>query len=176
MYFISTLAFCKFVLRIKIMNTVHNTWAKALVALATVMLSACTISTPYKSMPAMDKLPATQPVIVVVTYANVGTDRGRFYENVWLVADSMDRQPGLLGYSLRRELFGHQAWTMTAWQDQQSIASFASSGIHQQAIDTSYASLNAVRFARFETTLDELPLDWDTALELLETSASDYGS
>ena len=144
-------------------------------------LGGCAIATPFRG-PGYDAdagVAADRPetVVVVLTEAvlrDEGADRSAFWDNVGKVEDSLAAQPGFIGYSLRRELLGDRAWTMTAWRDEASVAAFVQSPVHQTAIAEGLGALQATGFARIEVKRDELPLDWERAVEILAASERRY--
>ena len=142
--------------------------------------TGCAISTPVQG-PGFDRgqgaiaLDADDRVIVALTHATLGDRRRTFDDQVDRVADSLPSQDGLIGYSLRKELFGDEAWTMTVWRDEASLQAFVRSSVHQQAIRNSAAELTAAKFARFEVPVSSLPLSWEQALDYLAAQQADYG-
>ncbi len=91
-------------------------------------LAGCAIATPYKTTDSGAALPKDAPTVVAVTLAVVSDDRAArkvFWENVWRIERALPEQPGLLGYSLRQELLGNKAWTMTAWRSEEDLRRFA---------------------------------------------------
>ena len=144
------------------------------------LLGGCTISTPFKG-PGFDRASGVtdsdrdQTVIVALTHAVLGDSRRHFDQGVDRVVASLDQQPGLIGYSLRKELFGNEAWTLTVWRDTASLEAFVRSGAHRQAMQTGSAELAAASFRRVEVPAAEIPIDWGTALEYLAEPQKSYG-
>ncbi len=145
-------------------------------------LTNCKISTPFRA-PEID--PSGQAVgapddrvVVGVTHVVVGKDGRRaktFWSNVWKVKGSLEARPGFLGASLRRQLFGNQAWTMTVWEDHQSLDAFVRHAVHRSAMKEGMPALVKARFARIEVARDEIPISWKRAERLLETEGWEYG-
>jgi heme-degrading monooxygenase HmoA len=140
-------------------------------------LAGCAIATPYKTTDAGAALPKNAPTVVAVTLAVVSDDRAArkvFWENVWRIERALPEQPGLLGYSLRQELLGNKAWTMTAWRSEEDLRRFVASPLHRQAIDATPPALVDSRFVRVARTNGQLPLRWDEALEELSRGRQGY--
>ena len=156
-----------------------NRFRIGVLASAFALLGGCTISTPFKG-PGYDRGQGVtgnsggDTVVVALTHAMLGEQRRNFDRGVERVVDSLAQQPGLIGYSLRRELFGNEAWTMTVWRDEASLDAFVRSSAHQQAIREGAGDLAGANFRRFELPAAELPIDWDTALAYLATSQRSY--
>ncbi len=142
-------------------------------------LAACTVSNGFKG-PGYDPTlgvtaPGAGPVVVAVTEATLKPGaRAAFIRHVRRVEADMDRQPGLVGYSLRTELLGRRAWTLTVWQDEESLRAFARSPAHRAAVREQRAALDGMLFARASLGRDKVPLGWREALEILERDGYAY--
>lgn len=136
------------------------------------VLGGCQVATPWRQT--AEPTPATSELIVVVTAAALdGADReasARFWDGVWRVERSLGRQPGLVGYSLRRELLGDRAWTLTAWESEQALTLFMLSAEHGEAMRTGRGALRQVRTLRYTLPRDAAPPRWDDALARLATA------
>ncbi len=150
---------------------------RTLAAVLAGALAGCAIATPYKTTDAGAALPKDAPTVVAVTLAVVSDNpaaRKVFWENVWRIERALPEQPGLLGYSLRQELLGNKAWTMTAWRSEEDLRRFVASPLHRQAIDATPPALVDARFVRVARTNGQLPLRWDEALEELSKGRQRY--
>ncbi|MEM7023415.1 MAG: hypothetical protein AAF637_12605 [Pseudomonadota bacterium] len=117
-------------------------------------------------------------VVVALTKAVLredGVGRSDFWTNVFVVSDSLAGRPGFVGSSLRTEVFGKNAWTMTVWTDEASLDDFVYGEVHQTAIREGFGALQAVRFARLAVGRDAIPISWSRALEILENEGRSYG-
>ncbi len=138
-------------------------------------LSACAISTPFQ-WPGFDAKKgvtianAGTEVIAVITHVVVDPqkDRAAFDDHTLRVANNMAGEPGLIGYSVRKELLGNEAWTVSIWVDEASISRFVSTPRHRTAMREGSSAMAAVRFRRFKVAATELPLNWDRILQVLE--------
>jgi quinol monooxygenase YgiN len=92
------------------------------------------------------------------------------------VLEALPRQPGLVGYSIRREIAGDRVWTLTAWRNEQARAAFVGSPIHAEAMARALPTLRATRFARVERAPGEGPPTWSEALRWLEESGREYSN
>ena len=119
----------------------------------------------------------TERVIVSLTMAEYKPgwkSRRVFWRNVGQVEKSLADRPGLVGYSMRRQIIGNQAWTMTVWEDESSLRDFVSSPAHQDAMRQALPILEDVAFARVELSANEIPMTWEQAEQLLETRGGRY--
>jgi len=142
-------------------------------------LSSCTISTPFRYVDEAenDNSLKSDSLLVVITYAKTGEDSDKnsaFWDNVTRVYDSMDSHSGLVGYSIRRELFGDQAWTITVWRDEESLRNFVSSKEHRQAMREGTGALADMAFARKQVSGGDIPIPWETAEAILREKGRTY--
>lgn len=136
-------------------------------AAVTSLLCACAISTPFRGM-----APATDSAVLVVTHAVLDPrTRADFDAQTRNVVDGLPLQPGLLGYSVRRELLGNQVWTITVWADEAARARFVASALHREAMAEGSAAITSIRVRRFALPEGSLPVRWRQALELLDGPA-----
>lgn len=112
------------------------------------LLAGCTFATPFKTLDADDGRAAR---VLVITHAMAHSgQRELFMAHTRRVIDSLAHQPGLIGYSLRRELFGDELWTLTVWRDDDARATFFRSPVHVEAMAAGMSALRAARFLRVE--------------------------
>ena len=140
-------------------------------------LGGCTIATPFRLQPPADAAAADPDAVahVSITRAKVDTNnRGRFDAYVARLSRILPNQPGLIGYSLRQELFGDELWTVTAWQTKEARTAFVRGELHLEAIREGGPALVDTRFARAEIRIRDLPLAWPRALEILDKDGFDY--
>ncbi len=145
------------------------------------LMSGCTISSPLKGpgIRGGSVLVETENDLVVVglTYIKTGKDYQKnkvFWSHVSEVYESMEAQPGLVAYSIRREVFGDQGWTMSIWQDEKSLQDFVQSTVHQNATSAGMPALTQTKFARLTVQKSEIPIPWDQAEEILRASKRQY--
>jgi len=129
-------------------------------------LPGCSIATPLTWTAA----PAEQPaeLHVSVTHAVLDPERrSAFDAGTEALFERLPDQPGLLGYSRRKELFGDEAWTMTVWRDEASHAAFVRSAPHREAMRAGRAALAGARFVEFTWPRASGKLTWRAALDAL---------
>lgn len=148
--------------------------AVAWVAAVAGLLNACAIGTPVPRLVPADPASASADQAVVLVLTRVVLDRAQraeFDRQNRRVMASMARQPGLLGFAARKQLFGNQGWTMSVWVDDASRAAFVRSAVHQEAIAKSMPALVSVELKRLTLPRRDLPTDWDTVLQMLAEPA-----
>ena len=138
------------------------------IACLLVVNSACTtlpIAKPFKVLaPDLQQ----EQFLVVITEAKLRQGAGKsFNRYVRDIEQSLLKQPGLYGYSIRAELLGNRAWTLTVWQDEQSMQQFKVSPEHLIAMQNVQSVLESAGFLKLQETYESIPLKWDFALRLL---------
>jgi quinol monooxygenase YgiN len=129
-------------------------------------LHSITVSTPYPRFPVGDADPGTR-VLVVLTQGRIDPDRrSEFDRQTTHVLDAMAAQPGLLGYSAKRELFGDTVWTLTMWENDGARRQFLASAVHRRAVDLGGAAVVAMLSWRAELGVEEVPRSWPEALAM----------
>jgi heme-degrading monooxygenase HmoA len=132
------------------------------------LAGACALSTPFPRIDMAVGGKADDAVVLVLTHIVVdGARRDEFDRQTRHVIDSMATQPGLIGYSAQRELFGNEAWTMSVWAGDAARARFVRSAVHQEAIAKSGSAIVTVRLKRLNMARKDVPHDWAAALKLL---------
>ena len=63
---------------------------------------------------------------------------------------------------------------MTVWETEEDLENFIISKRHSQAIDESEEALSNSKFARLKMKRKEIPLAWDTALNILAEQKSRF--
>lgn len=134
------------------------------------LISGCAISTPQRLPPLDPGETGEDSVFVVITRANIKPQmQSTFYDVSTTVARTLSEQPGLITYSLRREIFGTQAWTLTAWKSPEARDMFGTGLAHREAMKLTSILVNDFNVQRFVIRRDELPLSWVNALARLPT-------
>lgn len=137
---------------------------------ATLGLAGCEISTPFKAAP-LAKQPGAEMVLVAVTHAEVDPDKRKpFDEGTRSVLRTIHENKGLIGHSVRKEPFGTHAWTMTIWEDEESLEAFVSSPAHREAMRAGRPALVSAQFLRFEWPRNQVPPSWDEVKRRLEAA------
>jgi hypothetical protein len=84
------------------------------------------------------------------------------------IRKQLNASPGLIGYSLRAQLLGKKAWTLSVWQDENALSEFVGRSPHADTMKN--VSLGKQRkFVRWKLMGSQVPPKWDEALKQLET-------
>lgn len=134
------------------------------------LTGGCSVATPFRWL---DKTQAGEPaqpdaqVLVAVTHATIDPARRKIFDQgANRVIDSLPMQPGLLGYSVRRQVFGNEVWTATVWTDETSLMRFLRSPAHLQAVRDSSTALVQIDYKRIGLRRSELPMRWSSIVNL----------
>lgn len=108
-----------------------------------------------------------EELLVVINYAwfdahkrePIDTHMVRVFESL-----CSDPHPGYVGGSII--IYAEDAWTMSAWRDEESILRFYGSQAHAAAIDAALPSVFHTRPARLKVAAREVPLSWERAKQL----------
>ncbi|MEM8955389.1 MAG: antibiotic biosynthesis monooxygenase family protein [Verrucomicrobiota bacterium] len=112
------------------------------------------------------------PIIVAVTVGEIERgERRAFFKRLHEVRGAMLRQRGLIGYGLRKEILGDRVWTLSAWEDRESLNQFVRSEAHQRAIDRGGIPAGTVHSVIFEVSAEELPIPWMVVEKMLGEQA-----
>ena len=112
---------------------------------------------------------ASTQVFIAITQGDVEAGKGRhFSTQLDSVLGTMKAHDGLIGYAVRKQLFGPRVWTMSAWIDRESMELFAASPEHRRAI--AEGGIAPASFSSAFTYVDvgQVPLSWSQAEQLLE--------
>jgi hypothetical protein len=112
-----------------------------------------------------------ETVLLSLTHALINPARRRDFDRATLVLlGQLQRTPGLLMYSVRREVIGMQAWTMTAWRSDEDRSTFVTSEAHGTAMALAGKSIDRMRTRQLAICTGELPLRWTDALNLFRSA------
>jgi heme-degrading monooxygenase HmoA len=158
-------------------KSVTQTIARALsVAMVAGLLMGFSMAMPYRVVdPGVAN--GEGEVVVVITEVRLGGDRSArsvFWSHVRHIEKALPGQPGLVGYALRREIFGATAWTMTVWASDGAIGEFMRSAVHRKAVQDGLPAVMVSSFVRFRRPAKAGPPGWTEAIEHLRTSGRSY--
>ena len=77
---------------------------------------------------------------------------------------------GIIGYTLQARPFSRQFWTLSVWEDQQSLNNFVSQIPHSQIMQALAPHMGETKFAQWTVTSSQIPPDWPSALARLNQS------
>lgn len=142
------------------------------ISLISSFLSHCAVGTPFQKSEHWTTLKIQPNTTVLVAYTEVKTggtfwDRRIFWSRVSDVRNSLNANSGYLGGSIRREIFGEYAWTMTVWTDEDALEKFIFDKEHSRAMKDADAAVAKGKFLRIWKPTSEVPMDWNVAVPLI---------
>ncbi|MBY0409360.1 MAG: antibiotic biosynthesis monooxygenase [Burkholderiaceae bacterium] len=156
------------------MKPLYPNFFSNLLSAFTSLISGCAISTPQRLLQLAAGEAPDDLVFVVITRANIKPEmRSTFDDLASKLAKTLPSQPGLITYSLRREIFGTQEWTLTAWKSAYARDAFGGSPAHRGAMKLTSILVNDMDVHRFVVRRDELPLSWTDALAKLPVTEAE---
>ena len=70
---------------------------------------------------------------------------------------------GLIGYSLDAELPGRKFWTLSVWEDEESLQRFVHRAPHGRVMTDLLPHMGRTEFFQFEVDAEHVPPDWEEA-------------
>lgn len=137
-------------------------------------LSACSVALPFRQVNAPEQGSTAVLSVTHVTLKREQAARDVFFAAVKRVDAVMEQQPGLIGHGKRLELFGDEAWTISAWRSDEDVSAFVRSPIHRQAMQDAAGTYIDARVARIMMPAEDVPVSWQQALATLDDNARQY--
>ncbi len=96
-----------------------------------------------------------------------------FIRQTRAIQSQLESSNGLVGYSLRAQLLGKKAWTLSVWEDEAALAEFVRKAPHTDTMRKLRPQLtDARRFVRWKVARSGVPPKWDDALRRIEEEGS----
>jgi len=87
-----------------------------------------------------------------------------FFRYVGRIQKQMDRSRGLLGYSMKMQLLGRKAWTLSVWEDEPALQEFVTRSPHLDTMRKPILQPGKSRFVRWKLVGSSVPPKWEEAL------------
>jgi len=68
---------------------------------------------------------------------------------------------GLIGYSLHAQPLRRQFWTLSVWEDQQSLMEFVRQAPHGRIMHVLAPHMGKTQFVQWKVKASDIPLDWN---------------
>ena len=75
----------------------------------------------------------------------------------------LQQAKGVVGYSLQAELLRRRFWTLSAWEDAQSLREFVQAIPHGEIMEALSSEMGETKFAQWTVSPKDIPLRWDDA-------------
>ncbi|HWZ97664.1 MAG TPA: DUF3291 domain-containing protein [Candidatus Dormibacteraeota bacterium] len=86
-----------------------------------------------------------------------------FFRFTVQIRSQLKTTQGLIGYSLEARPFSRKFWTLSVWENQQSLNNFVRQIPHSQVMQALAPHMGKSQFAQWFVTAAEIPLDWAVA-------------
>lgn len=140
------------------------------------ILTSCMIGTSFRHSELLNTIPDNTKVIVGVTNVITGDDSKKnklFWHHTMRVVNSLTSNDGYLGHKIRKQIFGHEGWTMTVWRNEESLNSFLKGDIHRQAMQNGLDAVKEGRFVRFSIEKSKIPISWKEVEKIMNEKGRD---
>jgi hypothetical protein len=92
-----------------------------------------------------------------------------FFRKTGAIRNQLKDSRGLVGYSLRAQLLGKKAWTLSVWEDEDALGEFVRKAPHVDTMKSMGPELGEERkFVRWTLLGSEVPPSWDQAFQQLQ--------
>lgn len=71
--------------------------------------------------------------------------------------------PGLIGYSLDAQPFAKKFWTLSVWENQQSLMDFVGRIPHSRIMQLLAPHMQKTQFSQWQLSASNIPPDWSAA-------------
>jgi hypothetical protein len=117
----------------------------------------------------LTSLEASREYLALVTYLPRKTYRSvfGFFRKTGAIRNQLNESRGLVGYSLRAQLLGKKAWTLSVWEDENALAELVQNSPHVDTMKTMELGQGR-KFVRWKLLGSDAPPIWDQALDQLQ--------
>jgi len=90
-----------------------------------------------------------------------------FYGLVRSIQKQLKSSRGLVGYSMRMQVLGKKAWTLSVWEDETALQEFVSKSPHADTMRRPILQPGKSKFVRWKSSGSSVPPSWKDALQQL---------
>jgi hypothetical protein len=90
-----------------------------------------------------------------------------FFRQTSAIQNQLRVSKGLVGYSLRTEILGKKAWTLSVWEDENALAEFVNAVPHSETMKRLGPKLSETKFVTWKIASADIPPKWEDALKRL---------
>ena len=87
----------------------------------------------------------------------------KFFRFALKTQGQLRASPGLVGYAMEATPWSLKAWTISVWENQQSLNNFVRGLPHSTIMQALAPHMGKTQFAQWLVTAREIPLDWRSA-------------
>ncbi len=85
---------------------------------------------------------------------------------LWLTFETqrqLHKSKGLIGYSLHAQPLRQRFWTLSVWEDQQSLMDFVRQAPHGKIMQVLAPHMGETEFVQWKVTVKDIPPSWNEA-------------
>jgi hypothetical protein len=95
-----------------------------------------------------------------------------FLRRTRAIQNQLNNSTGLVGYSMRAQIFGKKAWTLSVWENEDALEEFVEKMPHSGVMrDISHQLTGGQRFVRWRIQGSHVPPSWEDALTKIDESS-----
>ena len=91
-----------------------------------------------------------------------------FVRQSGMIQEQLEDARGLVGYSMRVQLLGKKAWTLSVWEDEAALQEFVRKSPPADTMRKPIIQPGKARFVRFKLDGSKVTPSWDEALGQLD--------
>lgn len=95
----------------------------------------------------------------------------RFLRFTLQIQKQLRNTPGAIGYSLRAKLMSRNFWTLSAWEDENSLMEFVRKLPHGEVMKSLAPFMGPTKFRQWKVSGATLPLRWQEAMQRSQEGA-----
>jgi hypothetical protein len=121
---------------------------------------------------------ATGEALAVVSYLSLASFRSLplFIHYAFKVQLQLGKSKGLIGYSTHARFLSRKFWTLSIWENEQSLRAFVEQSAHGASMKSLDGKADDSGFTSWPVNGSALALDWADARERLAHAKSDNGN
>ncbi len=100
----------------------------------------------------------------------------KFFRFVFGIRRQLAGSEGLIGYSLDAHIPGKEFWTLSVWEDRESLWRFVQKMPHSQAMTDLLPRMGKTEFFHFEVDGSSVPPDWEETRQRMREQETDGSS
>lgn len=100
----------------------------------------------------------------------------KFFRFVFGIRRQLAGSEGLIGYSLDANIPGKEFWTLSVWEDRESLWRFVQRMPHSQAMTDLLPHMGQTEFFHFEVDGSSVPPDWEETRQRMRERGTDGSS
>lgn len=119
-------------------------------------------ATPWKSFAAPE---SDKEYLALLSYLPLNTFRAmpKFLRYTRRIQHQLSDSGGLIGYSLDAKVFSREFWTLSVWEDEESLRRFVMRNPHGQVMADLVPHMGQTEFVRWKVSGSSVPPDWEEA-------------